>query len=78
MGGYGANPPPCPEQRGVLREFRASHPAHVGVLEMPSVEQDLAMWSRLQAAEALMLLGLKQGHGCDPDRSSESPGLGHA
>lgn len=37
---------------------------------MPHVEQDLA-------AEALMLLGLKQGHGYDPE-SSGSPGLGHA
>lgn len=38
----------------------------LGFFEMLSVEQDLATWSRLQAAEALMLLGLKQGH--DPDR----------
>lgn len=40
----------------------------LGFFEMPSVEQDLATWSRLQAAEALTLLGLKQGHGHDPDR----------
>lgn len=38
----------------------------LGFFEMPSVEQDLATWSRLQTAEALMVLGLKQGH--DPDR----------
>lgn len=58
-----ANCPHCPEQKkkGVLRQFRASHPADAGVLKMPHVEQDLA-------AEALMLLGLKQGHGYDPDR----------
>lgn len=65
---------PCLAQskkKRVLREFRISHAADVGVPEMPSIEQDLAMWSRLQAAEALMLLGLKQGHGCDPDRAVE-------